>query len=236
MSSTQDRASGTHDPAQHHNACVRKITTRGSLPRYHRPIGEVLDPMKYPVRRFAFFVAAYLAFALSLSAQQHNIDTQKSVITIHVGKTGLFSGFGHEHEVSAAIRSGTVDTGPRPAVEFHVDARTLRVTDKDASDDDRAKVQQTMLGPDVLDSEKHPDIVFKSTNAEPAGEGRRTLRGNLTIRDQTHPITVKVSLKDGHYAGEANVKQTDYGITPPGVAGIRAKDELKIEFDVQLAP
>ena len=192
--------------------------------------------MTHAARRFTILAAACLAFALGAGAQQHPIDTQKSTITIHVGKTGLFSAFGHEHEVTAAIRTGTVDTGAHPAVEFHVDARTLKVIDKDASDSDRAQVQQTMLGPDVLDSDKHPDIVFQSTSVEPAGTGRWTLRGNLTIRDQTRPVTVKVSLKDGHYTGEASVKQTDYGITPPGVAGIRAKDELKIEFDVQLAP
>ncbi|MGA8034693.1 MAG: YceI family protein [Candidatus Acidiferrales bacterium] len=174
--------------------------------------------------------------AVSVSAQQHNIDTQKSTITIHVGKTGLFSGFGHEHEVRAMISSGTADTGPHPSVEFHVDARTMRVIDQDASDSDRADVQKTMLGPDVLHSEKHPDIVFKSTSAETAGEGHWTLRGNLTLLGQSRPLTVKVSLKDGHYTGEASVKQTDFGIKPPGVTGVRAKDELKIEFDVLLAP
>jgi polyisoprenoid-binding protein YceI len=180
-------------------------------------------------------VAAVLAFALSVSAQQHSIDTQKSTITIHVGKTGAFSGLGHEHEVRATIRSGTANTGAHPAVEFQVDARTLRVVDKDASDSDRNSVQQTMLGPDVLDSEKHPDITFKSTSADASGDGHWTLHGNLTLRDQTRPITVQVSFKDGHYTGESTVKQTDFGIKPPGMAGIRAKDELRIEFDVLLA-
>ena len=60
---------------------------------------------------------------LGVSAQQHNIDTQKSTLTIHVGKTGAFSGLGHEHEVRAPIHSGTADTGSHPAVEMHVDAR-----------------------------------------------------------------------------------------------------------------
>jgi polyisoprenoid-binding protein YceI len=180
-------------------------------------------------------VAAFAAFALSASAQQRSIDTQKSTITIHVGKTGAFSGFGHEHEVRAAIRSGTADTGAHPAVEFHVDARALRVVDKDASDSDRNSVQQTMLGPDVLDSEKHPDITFKSSSAEASGANHWTLRGNLTLREQARPITVQVSFKDGHYTGESTVKQTDFGIKPPGMAGVRAKDELRIEFDVVLA-
>ena len=188
------------------------------------------------MKRILSAVVAILFCAFGATAQQHNVDIQKSTLTIDVGKTGAFSGFGHEHEVRAPIHNGTVDTGPHTVVEIYVDARALRVLDKDASDKDRADVQATMLGPDVLDSDQHPEIIFKSTAAESAGEGRWTLRGNLTVRDQSHPVTVKVSLKDGHYTGEANVKQTDYGITPPGVAGIRAKDELKIEFDVQLAP
>jgi len=186
------------------------------------------------MRRTVFLAAAGLVYVLGVSAQQHNIDTQKSTLTIHVGKTGLFSGLGHEHEVRAPIHSGTADTGPHPAVEIHVDARALRVMDKDASEKERAEVQKTMLGPEVLDSEGHQEIVFKSTGAEAAGQGRWTLRGNLTMRGQTRPVTVQVKLKDGRYTGETTVKQTEFGIKPPGKAGVRAKDEVKIEFDVRM--
>jgi polyisoprenoid-binding protein YceI len=187
------------------------------------------------MRRIVFLAAASLVFVLGVSAQQHSIDTQKSTLTIHVGKTGAFSGFGHEHDVSAPIHSGTADTGPHPAVEIHVNARELRVMDKDASDSDRAQVQETMLGADVLDSEHFQEIVFKSTAADAAGPGRWTLRGNLTLHGQTRPVTVQVTLKDGRYTGDATVKQTDFGIKPPGMAGVRAKDEVRIEFDVRLA-
>jgi polyisoprenoid-binding protein YceI len=182
-----------------------------------------------------FLAAASWVCVLGVSAQQHNIDTQKSTLTIHVGKTGIFSALGHEHEVRAPIHSGTADTGSHPAVEVHVDARALRVIGKDEPEKDRAEVQKTMLGPEVLDSERHQEIVFKSTGAEPAGPGRWTLRGNLTLRGQTRPVTVQVTLKDGHYTGAATVKQTDFGIKPPGKAGVKAKDEVRIEFDVRLA-
>ena len=187
------------------------------------------------MRRTVFLAVMSVMCALGVSAQQHNIDTQKSTLTIHVGKTGAFSGLGHEHEVRAPIHSGTADTGSHPAVEMHVDARALRVIDKGESEKDRAEVQKTMLGPEVLDSERHQEIVFKSTLAEPAGPGQWTLRGNLTLRGQTRPVTVHVTLKDGRYTGETIVKQTDYGIKPPGKAGVRAKDEVRVEFDVRLA-
>jgi polyisoprenoid-binding protein YceI len=188
------------------------------------------------MRLTAFLAATGLASVSGASAQQHGIDTQGSTLTIRVGKTGIFSALAHEHEVRAPIHDGTADTGLHPSVEIHVDARTLRVIDKDASEKDRAEVQETMLGPEVLDSERHQDIVFKSTSAEPAGQGQWTLRGNLTLRGQTRPVTVQVALKDGRYTGEAVVKQTDFGIKPPGPPGIKAKNEVRVEFDVRLAP
>jgi polyisoprenoid-binding protein YceI len=186
--------------------------------------------------RSILVVAAMSLVGLShVNAQQHNIDTQTSILTIHVGKTGAFSALGHAHEIHAPIHSGTADTGARPAVEIHVNARELRVTDKNAAEKERAEVQETMLGPEVLDSESHQEIVFKSTAADADGQGQWTLHGNLTLRGQTRPVTVQVTLKDGRYIGETKVKQTDFGITPPGKAGVRARDEVKIEFDVRLA-
>jgi polyisoprenoid-binding protein YceI len=188
------------------------------------------------MRRIVILALASWVCGPGVSAQQHHIDTQKSTLTIHVGKAGVFSGLGHEHEVRAPIHSGTADTGPHPAVEVHVDARELRVIGKDEPEKDRAEVQKTMLGPEVLDSEHYQEIVFKSTGAEPAGPGNWTLHGNLTLRGQTRPVTMHVTLKDDRYGGEATVKQTDFGIKPPGKAGVRAKDEVKIVFDVRLVP
>src|ERR1700719_5427526 len=96
-------------------------------------------------RKVVFLMCATLLCALSLNAQQHNVDTQKSTLTIHVGKAGAFSALGHEHQISAPIHSGTAYTGPHPTVEIHVDARELRVIDKDESQKDRAGVKKTML-------------------------------------------------------------------------------------------
>ena len=185
--------------------------------------------------RTVLLAAAIFVGVPGVSAQQHNIDTQKSTLTIHVGKAGVFSALGHEHQVRAPIHSGVAETGSHPAVEVRVDARALRVIDKDDSEKNRAEVQKTMLGPAVLDSEHHQEIVFKSTNAESSGDGRWVLRGNLTLRGQARPVSIQVTLKDEHYIGETTVKLTDFGIKPPGKAGVKAKDEIRIQFDVRLA-
>ena len=185
--------------------------------------------------RTVLLAAASFVCVLEVSAQQHNLDTQKSTLTIHVGKAGVFSALGHEHVVRAPIHSGTADTGSHPAVEVHVDAGALRVIDKDDSEKNRAEVQKTMLGPEVLDSEHHQEIIFKSTGTELTGHGRWTLRGNLTLRGKTRSVAVQTTLKDGRYTGETTVKLSDFGIKPPGKAGVKAKDEVRIAFDVQLA-
>ena len=92
-------------------------------------------------------------------------------MTVRVFKTGLFSAFGHEHEIKAPISQGSFQED-KPQVELTVDARKLRVMDKDVSDTDRAQVQSTMLGPEVLDSEKFPEIRFHSTQVERLGDGK----------------------------------------------------------------
>lgn len=167
------------------------------------------------------------------AASSHSIDASKSVLTIHVLKSGLFSAFGHEHRISAPISKGSFSTGQAAAVELTVDARKLLVVDKDVSDKDRAEIQETMLGPSVLDSEKFPEIRFQSGKVAPAGNGWR-ISGNLTLHGKTAPVEVSVKESGGHFLGTAQVKQTDFGITPVTVAGgaVKVKDEVKIEFDV----
>jgi polyisoprenoid-binding protein YceI len=153
---------------------------RHSLPRpffVKRPSGNRMEI--FVLRRTVFLAAACLMSVQAVSARQHKLDTEKSTLTNHVGKTGAFSGLGHQHEVRAPIHSGTVDAGSLPAVEIRVDASQLRVIEKDASEKERAEVQKTMVGPEVLDSERLPEIVFKSTNAEATGQGRWTLHGNV---------------------------------------------------------
>ena len=187
-------------------------------------------------RRVAIMVLSSLAWITHASAQPHAIDTAKSTMTVRVYKGGAFSAFGHNHEISAPIRSGNADPAAR-RVELTVDSSALRVRDPDASDKDRAEVQKTMLGPEVLDTGRYREIVFRSTAAEPAGAGAWNVTGALTLHGETRTVPVKVTERNGHYTGQAVLKQTDFGITPIKVGGgaVKVKNEIRIEFDIQLA-
>ena len=178
------------------------------------------------------FSVVNLAWAATASAQQRAIDTAKSVMTVLVYKAGVLSALGHDHHVAAPITSGLVDLTAHK-VELHANAAALQVRD---SDKNQAEIQKTMLGPEVLDAERHPEIVFKSTAAEPMGEGSWKVSGNLTLHGQTRTVVVEVRETSGHYVGTSRFKQTEFGIKPVKVAGgsIRVKDEIRIEFDIQL--
>jgi polyisoprenoid-binding protein YceI len=187
-------------------------------------------------RRYWVCVATILLPAMMGNAQSGlsgEIDVQRSTLTVRVFKTGMFSAFGHEHEISAPIRKGSLDESKR-SVELTVDARQMRVVDKDVSEKDRAEVQDTMLGPKVLDSPRFTDINFRSRAIEPAGQGRFTVTGELALHGQTRPVKFEVQKRDGHFKGSAQLKQTDFGITPINVGGgtVKVKDELRVEFDI----
>jgi len=197
----------------------------------HRIVGMV---MKYAVHTIAFLsISALLGVAQSNSSPAKEIDTARSVLTVRVYKTGLFSAFAHDHEIRAPIQKGFIDE-TKSSVEFAVDARTLRVLDPKVSDSDRAEIQGTMLGPSVLDSEKFTEIRFRSISVERRGEGKWMVSGDLTLHGQTHPVKAEVEGRDGHYTGTAQLRQTDFAIKPVSIAGgsVKVKDEVRVEFEL----
>jgi len=184
------------------------------------------------MRKSLIFFAAFTALAFATSADK-SIDAAKSTMTVHVYKSGAFSAFGHEHEVSAPIAEGSFNE-ETPAVTLRVESAKMRVVDKEISDTDRTKVQETMLGPQVLDSSKFPQIVFKSSSADRLGDGKWLIHGDLMLHGQSHPVNVHVEGQSGHYQGFAEIKQKDFGMTPVSAGGgsVKVKNELRIEFDI----
>ena len=182
--------------------------------------------------------AALLLLAAASTAAApttREMDVARSSMTVRVFKSGLFSAFGHNHVIRAPISQGSFDeSADLPSVELQVDARQLQVLDPDLSPKDRAEVQQTMLGPSVLDRARFPEIRFRSLTIEKAGEGKWRVHGDLTLRGQIRPVLAEVTGTPGHYRGSARVRQTDFGIKPVSAAGgtIKVKDEVRVEFEV----
>lgn len=184
-------------------------------------------------------LASCLAASLSWAAvnpRQRAIDTRQSRITVYVFKTGAFSAFAHDHVIDAPITGGKVDTLAHQ-VELHLNAAVLRVCDAKASEKDRAEIQETMLGADVLDTGRYPEIAFRSTAVEPVSAGAWKVHGMLTLHGQTKDVAFAANQTGGSFTRSVVFRQSDFGIKPLRIAGgaIRVKDAVRIQFDIRLA-
>jgi polyisoprenoid-binding protein YceI len=177
-----------------------------------------------------FFVVALTA----ASAQDKTIDVENSTITIHVGKTGLFSAAGHEHWVNAPISAGTFNDSDPLHVEFTVDAKRMAVKpDPKIDAATQAQIQKDMQEM-TLESRKYPEITFRSSRVEKQAQVSWKVEGLLTLHGLTKPVAVTVQRTGETYAGHATIKQTDFGIKPVSAGGglVKVKNELELDFRI----
>ncbi len=194
-------------------------------------------------RNFKAFLLALILLHLSSWAfsAEHAIDPTASTLTVKVWKTGLFSAFAHNHEISAPITSGTVND-EKASVMFRVNARGMKVLDPEASASTRAEVEQNMLSAQVLDTQQFPEISFEGTSTGADKLGVFVVSGKLTLHGQTHPVEVNVKQVNvglsgpAKYEGSAKLKQTTFGIQPISIGGgaVKVKDEIDIVFTIVL--
>src|SRR6185312_3147840 len=113
------------------------------------------------IRKLIFGLAA--AVAVPCVAQPANIDVARSIVTIHVYKSGLFSALAHNHIIKAPIATGSVDKEHR-SVSLTFNASDLKVADTEGSDSDHKEIEATMKSPSVLNASQFPTISFQSKN------------------------------------------------------------------------
>ena len=193
----------------------------------------------------ALACAIAVAGSLTLAAagpRTFTVEPERSHAMIDVGKAGAFSFAGHTHEVEAPVATGVVHLDPdapgKSDVRLEFNAAAMRVTGKGESADDAAKVQQTMLGEQVLDVKKFPVITFESTSVTAKGAAPSLaliVTGKMTIHGATKAVTAPVAVKiDGATltaTGRFQIKQTDFGIRPISIGGVvKVKDELNLTF------
>lgn len=204
------------------------------------------------LRLFWIALLSALAGLMMVAAQSQEKATpkpQQSAITIHVFKSGLFSGFAHNHIVIAPVSHAAIDPAQLTA-EITVVTKEMKVTDPDVSDKDRAEIQSTMLGPKVLDQEKYPEIHFRSSSIKETSPQHYRVAGTLELHGAKQEITFEVTgepepgaparagvARDGvgeHFHGATKLKQSAFGIKPISLGGgsVKVKDELELEFDV----
>jgi polyisoprenoid-binding protein YceI len=169
------------------------------------------------------------------SAEERLIDVERSSVTVHVSKSGLFRAFADDHVVQAPLSEGSFDDTV-PHAQVVIDARRLHVLDPGLSAKDRLEVQTRMLGSDVLDVDRFTRISFHTLDAKRLDAREWIVRGELELHGEIHEIMMNVLLESGRYKGSAAVKQSAFGIAPISVFGgaVKVKDEVKVDFDIVL--
>ena len=127
---------------------------------------------------------------------------------------GMMTVRGNFLEIAA---DGFIDPGHPEAssVDVTIQTASLRTHNPQRDNDLRSS--------NFLETDKYPTMHFKSTKVEQTGPETYDLTGDLTIKGNTHPITLKVvkygEFNDpmmGHrigYSAEGKINRRDFGIT-----------------------
>lgn len=184
------------------------------------------------------------------------IDRNRSHFVAITDKAGFLGVLGHRHAVIATDWSAHILYDPnRPqdaSVVVNVPVRALRIDSDRARDiaglgsgpdaDTVAKLQDKMLGPQVLDAERYATIIFRSMAVDTDAHAGFIVRGELMLHGRSGRVDMPVHtqrLETGatRFSGELAVRQSAYGIEPESVAGVvKVADSVAIRFDIVTVP
>ena len=182
----------------------------------------------------AAIVAAAPLMAQDKAAQEKAIDTQRSTITIHVGKSGLLSAAAHDHTINAPISSGTILESGTPHIEFRVETAKMTVKPDPRIDAKDQSTIQTHMEEMTLETKKFPEITFRSSRVQKLADGQWKVDGDLSLHGVTKAVSLTVKQTGESWATHTVLKQTDFGIKPITIGGgmIKVKNEVEIDFQI----
>ena len=146
-----------------------------------------------------------MTWNLDLSHSEINFAVKHMMISTVRGKFNKFS--------------GTIDFNEADPASSSIDV-SIDVASIDTKDEKR---DGHLKGADFFDVEKTPQITFKATSITPIKENKFTVKGDLTLRGVTKPVTL-----DGTFGGTVTdpwgnekaafsatgvINRTDFGIT-----------------------
>ena len=164
--------------------------------------------------------------------------TPESRFEVKTEKAGVLGGFAHSHVIRARTFVGVMTYDAQnpgnSKFEITVAAEGLEVLTA-AKESDKSKIRQTMFTK-VLKVKQFPDIAFVSRNVTGTENGVR-IEGDLTLLDQTRPVSVDVILKEQgdklSAQGTFSILQSDFGIKPYSAALGSIKVANKVTFDFE---
>jgi polyisoprenoid-binding protein YceI len=173
------------------------------------------------------------ATAASAAAETYTIDPVHSTLS-----------FSLRHIVSKFTGSFTKVTGTIVAdqadlTKTTVDA-TIAIGSVNTAD---GKRNAHVLSPDFFDATKFPTAAFKSTAWTKTGDDSYDVTGNLTIKDITKPVTLKVKVLGfgpgmggaqlSGWEASTTIKKSDFGLAGPAMLSKALGDDVTISIGIE---
>jgi polyisoprenoid-binding protein YceI len=156
--------------------------------------------------------------------------------------------FAVKHMVVATFRGGFADFDATLTVNDAGDASIAGVVQVGSIELKDENLKAHLGAPDFFDLERYPEIRFDASQIEIGDGGELKVAGELTIKDQTHPIkstgTITgpaVTLGDVTKLGvtlETIIDRTQYGLTwnaPLPKGGVALANDVKLTVELELA-
>jgi polyisoprenoid-binding protein YceI len=194
----------------------------------------VLSPMKLHVRALTFTVLTLSSSAvLPAAVETYVIDSVHSSV-----------GFSIRHFVAKVPGrftkfSGTIEVDRENPANNSVNA-TIEAA---AIDTGNQKRDTHLRNPDFLEVEKFPTINFKSSSWKKTGEDTFDVIGDLTIKDVTKPVVLKVtSLGFGPgsrgaelsgWEATTTINKKEFNVVDPAMLEVALGDEVAVTINIE---
>ena len=120
------------------------------------------------------------------------------------------------------------------------------VIDITAVDSGDPKRDEHLRSADFFDADTHPTATFRSTKVIDKGDGEFTLEGDLTVRDQTRPVTLEGEFLGTQaspwgdtrigFSAETEVSRKEWGLewnVALETGGVLVGDKVKLTIDAE---
>jgi polyisoprenoid-binding protein YceI len=147
-------------------------------------------------------------------------------VLVRTTSEGPLAGLGHD----LTLRVGRVAVEVSEAggaVRATMAADSLELLSKASARDKRDIEKKTRR--DVLRADRHPEILFQSTEVE-VREDTLRLVGDLTLCGHTRSVELRGRRQGGRWTAEGTIRQPDFGIRPyrAFLGGLRVSPEVSI--------
>ena len=179
------------------------------------------------------------------SLHRYSLDAAQSKFIAHALAGGLLWFKGHDHLVAVRDFTGEarLDPGSLAVSSLEITAKSGSMVETSGVFTDAQKqIIDKELREIVLEPDKYPEIVFRSTSVtgKAAGNNQYDLKiaGDLTLHGVTRAITipakVTVTANDLRAQGEFSIDRGDFKVKATSAFHglVRIRDKVKFEFDI----